>query len=332
MLVTFEGQVCAGKSAVAEAVSRQLRARGVGCSAVVGFPSEAGSFASDSLWWDGLIDQRLVDPVELIVRSMDLVRGLYALDERVIGPALDQHSVVLAERHMDTAVFMLAPALGRLRAIGRPERAAVLLGLLLSELKHQPDLTVYVDASLPTRVERIETFRRGLLDSRTVSAAAIDTFDSYSRVAAQLIGDSPERFLRVDNDQPVDEVARPIVDAVVERHGAEARVRLVAEATDDLAAQRPVERAARLRELTLVRLGRRRLLLALGLGLAPRLFGLAAHVFLGLAPGLLGLLLRLFVGLALGFFVGLAPGLFVGPATGLLGLLPGLFLRPAPRC
>lgn len=95
------------------------------------------------------------------------------------------------------------------------------LGLLLSELRHKPTITIYVDTSLPTRVQRIEALRRALYrEHSTVPASTIEMFDSYARMAEQLISADPDRFTRVDNNAAsLDRVARSITDTISARIG-----------------------------------------------------------------------------------------------------------------
>lgn len=222
MLVTFEGQSCSGKSALVSRVYQQLRGEGVSCSTVAAWSSDL-EVAGGPLLWDELCQPPVDDdPVSVIRRAMEIVQSLYCLDEQEIGPALVRNAVVLADRHMDSLIYTLAPSLGRLAAYQSEARAAVSLGLLLSELRHKPTITIYVDASLPTRVQRIEALRRGLYREHSmVPASTIEMFDSYARVAQQLISADPDRFMRVDNDvASLDEVARSITDTICARIGA----------------------------------------------------------------------------------------------------------------
>ena len=130
MLVTFEGQTCSGKSALVEVVHRQLWMRGVACSAAAMWP--AGADSASALPWEDLW-RPAPDPAAVMGRVLEAAQGLYRRDRDDIGPALERGGVVLAERHMDTLIYTVAPMLGQFPEFGTHERAVVWLGLLLSQ-------------------------------------------------------------------------------------------------------------------------------------------------------------------------------------------------------
>ena len=130
-----------------------------------------------------------------------------------VRPALERGAVVLADRYLDSSVAYQGAA----RSLGPQEVRDLSLwateGLL-------PDLTVLLDGD-PDLAER-RTTGRGAKDRLEQEGDAF-------RVALReqfltLVQTEPERFVVVDADRPVDQVADDVIEAVVaavRRHGAQ---------------------------------------------------------------------------------------------------------------
>ncbi|MBA0125531.1 hypothetical protein H0B56_08260 [Haloechinothrix sp. YIM 98757] len=100
--------------------------------------------------------------------------GLYYLDECVIGPALARGLVVLKDRHVDTILYALAPLLMRQGTVSTYKEALIWLRSLMIQLRHPPNLTVYVDAPLEVRLERIACRDRHLEEHRASEGSCRD--------------------------------------------------------------------------------------------------------------------------------------------------------------
>ena len=128
-----------------------------------------------------------------------------------VRPALERGAVVLADRYLDSSVAYQGAA----RSLGPQEVRDLSLwateGLL-------PDLTVLLDGD-PDLAER-RTTGRGAKDRLEQEG---DTFrTSLRRPFLTLAQAEPERFVVVDADRPVDQVADDVIEAVVtvvRRHG-----------------------------------------------------------------------------------------------------------------
>jgi thymidylate kinase len=224
MLVTFEGQPGAGKSALIAEVERLLRAQGMHCASIGEVTTVPRERWLGAARWYHIPQVETEGPARVIARALEAVLDLYHQDEYEIGPALSGSDVVLKDRHMDSLIYTLAPALGFLKAFHTHDRAVVWLGLMLSELKHKPDLTVYVDASLPTRAERLAACKSAIAETYTCGliADAVTVFDGYERVARQLIGDDQQRFVVVENEgEPLEKTAGQIVSTIRARYSIE---------------------------------------------------------------------------------------------------------------
>ena len=132
-----------------------------------------------------------------------------------IRPALERGEIVLTDRYLDSSVAYQGAA----RALGPEDVRALSLwatdGLL-------PDLTILLDAE------------PGLAARRTMARGAKDRLERetdafHAALRAQflaLAGAEPARFVVIDADRPVDEVADDVIEAAVgavQRHGARFR-------------------------------------------------------------------------------------------------------------
>lgn len=199
MLITFEGQDGAGKSALLAAVYKGLRSSGVEALAVEEFSdSPYGQRLTEAVARDKFLRPVDGEPATLLTRVLDEVADLYYLDECVIGPALARGLVVLKDRHADTILYALAPLLTSQGKVSTNGEALAWLRSLMSQLRHPPDLTVYVDTPLETRLERIARRDRHLEEHRAneVSDADLAAFAARDVVIRKLLSeDAGERLV-----------------------------------------------------------------------------------------------------------------------------------------
>ncbi|WP_433228777.1 dTMP kinase [Actinomadura formosensis] len=221
MLIAFEGQDGAGKSALLSAVHDELRRADIDVLAVEEFSdSPYGRRLVDAVARDKFLRPVRDEPATLLTRALDEVADLYYLDERVIGPALSRGRVVLKDRHQDTIFYTLVPTLVAGGAVPDEEQALGWLCGLLSRLRHLPDLTVYVEAALPVRLERIARRGRRLHEHRGNEADEDDlaVFAARDRVIQRLLADQDSECLLVNNgDRRIEEGAREVIEVVRRR-------------------------------------------------------------------------------------------------------------------
>lgn len=200
MLITFEGQDSAGKTSVLEAVRQRLERQSVPVMAVSEFSdSPYGIRLLDALTQDKFL-QSVTDETTSLTRALDITSDLYYLDEHVIAPAVAAGVVVLKDRHVDTVLASQVPALTAAGAVSSESRALTWLSILMSELRHKPDLTIYVDAPLEVRLDQIRSRTRRLAEagSQKVSEDDLVVFAERDRLMRLLINEEPHRFLIVD--------------------------------------------------------------------------------------------------------------------------------------
>ena len=207
VFITFEGGDGSGKSTQIQSVRDWFESRG---REVIVTREPGGTELGTEI-------RRLVQngPEDVDARTEAL---LYAADRAHhiatrVRPALERGAVVLADRYLDSSVAYQGAA----RSLGPQEVRDLSLwateGLL-------PDLTVLLDGD-PDLAER-RTTGRGAKDRLEQEGDAF-------RVALReqfltLVQTEPERFVVVDADRPVDQVADDVIEAVVaavRRHGAQ---------------------------------------------------------------------------------------------------------------
>ena len=132
-----------------------------------------------------------------------------------IRPALERGEIVLTDRYLDSSVAYQGAA----RALGPEDVRALSLwatdGLL-------PDLTILLDAEPGLATRRI--MGRGAKDRLERET---DAFHTALRAQFLALAEAePARFVVIDADRPVDEVADDVIEAAVgavQRHGARFR-------------------------------------------------------------------------------------------------------------
>jgi thymidylate kinase len=217
MLVTFEGQDGAGKTTLLEAAHTGLRRRGIVSVTLKEFSdSPYGQQLVRAVARDKFLRPAADEAATPITRALEEVADLYYFDERIIGPALARGQVVFKDRHRDTIFYTLVPTLMASGAAGE-ERALNWLAALCGELRHPPDLTVYVWAPLGMRLDRIAKRRRDLAEDRAHEVSDQDraVFAARERIIARLINEEPTRFLTVDNaKRPVEKGTQEVIEAI----------------------------------------------------------------------------------------------------------------------
>jgi|SRR5579875_284660 len=221
MLVSFEGQDGAGKTAVLMAVHEALARQGIASVVIEEFSdSQYGQPLIEAVARDKFLRPLPDGTATYLTRALEEVIDLYYLDERVIGPALAAGQVMLKDRHYDTALYTLVPTLVGSGTVADDETALVWLRQTLALLGHLPDLAVYVDAPLDVRVRRIEQRSRALIEAnvKQVSAADLRVFARREAVARQVIAEGRQLFYVLDNGtRSIEEGAHEVTTVIQDR-------------------------------------------------------------------------------------------------------------------
>lgn len=225
MLIAFEGQDGAGKTALLRAAHAELSRQGVPAVVVSEFSdSPYGQRLLEAVVRDKFLRPTPDEPATVLTRALEIVADLYYLDERVIAPAIEAGYIVLKDRHIDTVFFTQVPVLAQADMKWSPTHVQAWLSVLMSELRYFPAVTVYVDAPLEVRLARIKRRQRHLAEHRVnqVTDEDLEVFVTRERIMRQLISSAPSRFLTVDNSRPLAEGVSQILELVHTRRSAAA--------------------------------------------------------------------------------------------------------------
>ena len=194
MLVSLEGLDGSGKSTVWE----HLRAeRGAGYT----FTHEP----TDS-WYGEAVDRSIRTEgasslAELFLFTADHADHL----ERVVKPALDRGEVVLTDRYSDSRYAYQGAAIAD--AVADP---VAYVQQIHAPFTRPPDLTIYFEVDPATAVER-----SGATNKLEQQAFLETVRENYE----QLIAAEPERFVRVNAEQPLEAVIEA-VESILDRQTA----------------------------------------------------------------------------------------------------------------
>lgn len=204
LFLTFEGGDGVGKTTQTRILAEALRAEGV----EVLVTREPGGTDLGTEIRRLLLDGGHVDPrAEALLYAADRAHHVATR----IRPALERGAVVLTDRYLDSSVAYQGAA----RALGPEDVRALSLwatdGLL-------PDLTILLDAEPGLAARR--AMARGAKDRLERET---DAFHAALRAQFLALAEAePARFVVIDADRPVGEVADDVVEAV-RRHGARFR-------------------------------------------------------------------------------------------------------------
>lgn len=192
MLVTLEGLDGSGKTTVWNRLQEDY---GDGYT-FTREPTESwyGEAVRRSIGTDG------ADPfAELFLFTADHADHL----KRVVRPALDRGDVVITDRYSDSRYAYQAAAIdgevadpvGYIQSVHRP-------------FTRPPELTIYFEVDPETAVERSGATNK--LEQLAVLEAVQENYE-------QLIAAEPDRFLRVNAEQPLEAVTEA-VESIIDRH------------------------------------------------------------------------------------------------------------------
>ena len=203
VFISFEGIDGAGKSTHISGLADAFRAQG----RVVALTREPGGTPLA----EKLRALVLNDAMDPLCEAFLMFAARRDHLQQVIEPALARGEVVLCDRFTDATVAY--------QGFGRGFDLAVLRQLetwvqaLPAGGQRQPDLTIWFDLPPATAAARLAT-------ARTPDRFESQPIEFFTRVAAGYAHRQqaqPERFARIDADQPVDAVWRAVRSSVCER-------------------------------------------------------------------------------------------------------------------
>lgn len=205
LLISFEGGDGVGKTTQIRILADLLSAAGVD-HVLTREPggTELGRAIRELLLHGGQVSSR----AEALLYAADRAHHV----DTLVRPALERGAVVLTDRYLDSSVAYQGAA----RSLGPEEVRALSLWAVGGLL---PDLTILLDAE-PCLVAR-RTVARGTKDRLEREPEA---FHAALRAAfLEMAAKEPTRFVVIDADRPVDQVADDVIEAAVgavRAHGA----------------------------------------------------------------------------------------------------------------
>jgi len=192
--ITIEGIEGAGKSTLAESLSRHLRLRGLEVVLTAEPGGDPVAIRIRSLLLDS--DQPICDRAELML--FEAARAQHV--ESVIRPALGRGAVVISDRYADSSVAYQGFARGlEIDAVG------LLNGFATNGLV--PDLTILLDLAAEQGLARE-------LQQNRVSSEKIAFHEAVRQGFVTIAKSEPERFEVIDAGLGADEVLRLALAAV----------------------------------------------------------------------------------------------------------------------
>lgn len=213
LLVTFEGQDGSGKSTLLKLVAARLKQEDFSVLVVPEFsPRVLGKFLQEILMQNKFLRLNSAGPSAL-TETMYILSDIYSQDELEIRPALQQGTIIIKERHLDSILACQLPKIAEDYPESDSEQLFQWLCHACDQLT-EPDLTVFLRVSDAELKQRIES--RG--EQATESDFVI--FEKRQTIYDRLAAENRHRWLKVGNDEDPQAAAQIIFEEVRCRLGA----------------------------------------------------------------------------------------------------------------
>jgi len=186
MLISLEGLDGSGKSTVMNAITDK-------------YPNAVTTREPSELTYGQLVRERLSDESsnELIDFYLFMCDRAHHIEERV-KPGVEEGRLVISDRYADSTRAYQPVALTRENALFDSEwEAKYFIEQSMRPWSYEPDLTLYIDISVDTAVERTEGHEK--YEKRDFLRKVRQNYEALC--------DSNQRIVRIDGEQSEDEVA-----------------------------------------------------------------------------------------------------------------------------
>jgi dTMP kinase len=204
MLITFEGIDASGKTTQIGLLEKALRDR----NRDVLVTRQPGGTVIGSEIRRILLDPkygRMVPETEVLLYMADRIQHL----QEVVLPALQQGSVVLCDRYHDATLAY--------QGDGRQLDLSWLTPLTEKQLI-TPALTFWFDISVAESISRLKARNAAYaVENCRLESENEGFFDRVRRGYQALQQKEPDRFVRIDGEQPIEHIHRVVVEIVLER-------------------------------------------------------------------------------------------------------------------
>lgn len=180
MFVTIEGLDGSGKSSVLEAITKQ-------------YPSVVTTSEPSDLEYGQLVRRNLSDETSdpLIDFYLFMADRRDHIEDR-IKPADNSGKLVVSDRYADsTRAYQPVALSGDDAPFDSPWEAKLLIEQTMQPWNYEPDLTLYIDVSVDTAIERAEGSEK--YEQREFLEQVKDNYDA--------LADARDRIVRIDGEQ-----------------------------------------------------------------------------------------------------------------------------------
>lgn len=197
--ITFEGGECSGKTSVIEAVKKELEKRGISYIST----REPGGIKIAEKIRDIILDVENTDMTRECETLLYAASRMQHLSQRVL-PALENNLVVLCDRFLDSSLAYQ----GYARGIGMEN----VLKANSFALDYLPELTIFIDVTPDVALKRLSSRKekQDRLDLETMDFHK-KVYEGYHKVLEMY----PERIVRIDGNQSLEEVTKECVEKVL---------------------------------------------------------------------------------------------------------------------
>ena len=197
--ITFEGGECSGKTSVIEAVKKELEKRGISYIST----REPGGIKIAEKIRDIILDVENTDMTRECETLLYAASRMQHLSQRVL-PALENNEVVLCDRFLDSSLAYQ----GYARGIGMEN----VLKANSFALDYLPELTIFIDVTPDVALKRLSSRKekQDRLDLETMDFHK-KVYEGYHKVLEMY----PERIVRIDGNQSLEEVTKECVEKVL---------------------------------------------------------------------------------------------------------------------
>lgn len=215
---SFEGNDGCGKSTLIRGVRVELERRGLYVVSLDEFSdAPSGELLLKLLTEDKFLRSKDAGAMSSRTLAAAVFHDLAYMTEQQIVPALEDGAVVLKDRGPDTVAACQIPII-QAEYGTRFEEEYAWLKPLLDSLPVQPDMTVYLEVPLATRIGRIVSRDRDRREARAheVSAKDMKVFEARERAYDLLARAKPSRIMRYDNSVSLEKAVADISAAIAE--------------------------------------------------------------------------------------------------------------------
>lgn len=192
MFVTVEGLDGAGGTTVVENIRED-------------FPHARTTSEPSELWTGETLRKCLQSDTEPLVDFYYFMADRVNHIENTIKPNDGENTLVVSDRYADSTRAYQPVALTETDHFDSQTQAKLFIEDTMSMWRYEPDLTVYLDISVDTAIERSDGSEK--YEKRQFLEQVKENYDA-------LVANEPERFAVIDGEQSKEDVREDVLDVI----------------------------------------------------------------------------------------------------------------------